>query len=306
MTEIKLKAGETIPMLNGTYTAPFAGVYSVSNSGVIMVSKIEDKLYNAENSITFPNGSILVYTKTVDAETLRGIYPTRDSDITQKCDEVLNWVREKYNLTDSECDDIYLAGGAIRSLIIGEDVRDFDIFVTCNSLKVKLIKLAKENSYGYVSDNAITHYTLFGQVQIITTATGYPWDIVAEFDFVMNQNYYYKYLATLTDNPLKIGCRDTILAKKLTINQNCRNKLGTLARLIKFIERGYTPPSKFDMVALGIAISKLNPITTLTELVSESKLYLNVEEVSTLCDGTILETCTDEEFEALNNRGSGL
>lgn len=291
MTEIRLKAGESIPMLNGLYTAPFDGIYSVSPSGIILAEKVD---------VGF------VPIKWVNKDELHNLYPTRDQDIVQKCDEVLNWVREKYNLTDSECDDIYLSGGCIRSLIIGEEVRDYDIFVTGTILKDKLIRLAKENSYGYVSDNAITHYSSFGQIQVITTATGYPWDIVAEFDFVMNQNYYYKYLATLGDNPLKVGCRDTILAKKLTINQNCRNKLGTLARLVKFMERGYLPPSKVDIISLGIAISKLNPITTLTELVSESKLYLNVDEVSTLCDGTILATCSEEEFEALNNRGSGL
>lgn len=221
-------------------------------------------------------------------------------------DKVIEQVKLKFELTEEQASQLFVAGGAIRSMILNEEVKDYDIFIENQELKAILLERAKENSC-YISDNAITYYSSLGQIQIITTKTGFPWEIIDEFDFVMNQNYYYKSLQVdgVCDG-LYITDIDTILAKKLKINLNCRNKLGTLARLSKFLERGYLPPDRMGLLSLGVAISKLEPITTLTELVNESKLYLSLEDVSTLCTEHTILPCSEDEVLGLNNRGSRL
>lgn len=287
-----LEKGQSLILPFGIFTAPISGNYSIHEDSC---------LYNPSYINIF---NIVKSSITIDSSKLEGYY----TSIPKQLDQVLEYVKDRYKLNNDTANKLYIAGGAIRSLILNEEVKDYDIFIENDEVKTLLLEESKTKCNGsYISDNAITLYSPYGQIQIITTKTGFPWEVIDEFDFVMNQNYYCPNLtvAGVCDG-LYIADIDTVMSKKLKINKHCRNKLGTLARLAKFLERGYLPPNKLDLVELGIAISKLNPITTLTELASESKLYLNAEEVSGLCDGTTLAFCSDEEIDSLNNRGSGL
>lgn len=223
-------------------------------------------------------------------------------DVSVKCKLILQRVSERFNLTKEEESKLFVAGGSIRSLILGEDVKDYDIFLTDNTLVEKF----RNTSMGFVSDNAISFYVDRTQVQIITTTTGQPMDIVNQFDFVMNQNYYYPY-AFFNQDVLYIKDEETILTKSLKVNMNCRNKLGTLARINKFAERGYKVPSKTDLLGLGIALTKLPEVKTLTNLKEESKLYLSSDDCYELMDNQSIEMASySEVLSFTGNRGSGL
>ncbi len=163
----------------------------------------------------------------------------------------------------------YIAGGAIRSLTLGEDIKDVDIFLRDKSLIDRL----KELDGVFVSSNAISFYLDKVQYQIITTITGSPKEVINEFDFIMNMNYYDPYYdVCYREN------REIIHSKMLDFNPKCRNKLGTLARLEKFLNRGYITPNRNSILELGVALTQQEPVTTFEELEKQSKLYFSKEQ----------------------------
>ena len=165
----------------------------------------------------------------------------------------------------------FITGGAIRSLILGEEVKDVDIF--CEDEETLNAFINSFLIIGINSENAIT-FTLKGtQFQIIKVKTGSPMEVIGEFDFIMNMNYYH-----FLTNETYIESLYVIKDKRLEINPKCRNKLGTLARLEKFLNRGYKIGSRKGLLELGTQISKLDPIDTFTKLENESKLYITFEE----------------------------
>lgn len=179
-------------------------------------------------------------------------------------------------IPESILSNCFIAGGAIRSLVLGEDIKDVDIFCrTPEDLANMIESLRYGPRVGSIieTENAVS-FTLNGtQFQIIKVKTGTPEEVIGEFDFIMNMNYY-----DFSTNSVYHKSLMTIYDKKLEINPNCRNKLGTLARLEKFLSRGYKIGSRTSLLRLGTQISALDPIKTFTELENESKLYVSFEE----------------------------
>ena len=196
---------------------------------------------------------------------------------------------------------LFIAGGSIRSLILDEPIKDVDIFITHESVigNIKDLLLGR----GLFSDNAINLYMWSNslgvvKVQIITTETGLPQEVINQFDFTMNMNYY-----DISSNSIYVHSMEDILSKTLRVNKNCRNKLGTLARIVKFTKRGYELTSKENLLELGCQISRMEPISTFKELEAESRLYFSGDDYDSI-DFVEKDVLSTAKFESLRV-GSG-
>ncbi|GIN67056.1 hypothetical protein J41TS2_24770 [Bacillus sonorensis] len=140
----------------------------------------------------------------------------------------------------------YLAGGAIYSLYNNQIPKDYDFFLTDESLVKELrrffdngtlkykngVKIGKYNDLILVyTDNAIS----IGDYQIITRWVGDPEDVIEEFDFKHNMFYY-------IDSEIKTLVDWSYLEdNKLRYNEKrARDICGTIIRIKKFVERGFT------------------------------------------------------------------
>lgn len=174
----------------------------------------------------------------------------------------------------------YFAGGCIRSLVYGEKPKDYDIYLTKQSVADALLALEKDISLDldivynvFKESKMLNSYTLYGpdkevlaatdgkyqgkgtQYQLIYIEAGSPEDTVAAFDFTMNQNFYYK-------GNLYIHDRPSIMDKQLRINPVARNVFDTHHRTFKFMERGFKAPPKADITKMAMSLSQMEPIRT--------------------------------------------
>lgn len=175
-------------------------------------------------------------------------------------------------------EDMFIAGGCIRSVLEGETPKDIDIFFKSNVDLEKVRNMFKlDLPHTFITDNAIS-LTIEGiKYQFITTCKGTPLDVINEFDFTMNMNYF-----DFEKNQLYIQDKMAIFDKQLKVNLNCRNKLGTLSRIAKFVNRGYKIPSQMNLLELGVQLTKENEIKDFETMQSESRLFINEDDYDSL------------------------
>ena len=176
------------------------------------------------------------------------------------------------NLTitnDDFYDQVFLAGGAIRSLMLGEPVKDVDLWLPNKDL----VGWLETHISGFISSNAINFHSQGMEYQIITRNTAPPEEMIDAFDFKMNQNYY-----SYKDDKLVIRHPESIRNMTLDVNPDCRNKIGTLARIAKFVARGYKLPSRIDLLRLGVGIAQNGSIDTFDQLEDRSQLFLSEKD----------------------------
>ena len=173
---------------------------------------------------------------------------------------------------ESLLENAFIAGGAIRSIMEKEAPSDYDIFLKNDSLVDRI-----RGSGVFTSENAVTFYCNEHKIQVITNEFGKPSKIVGEFDFTMNMNYYCP-----VQKRIVITHPVDVFNRTLRINPKCRNKVGTLVRIHKFLERGYKLQNRMDLVQIAIDISKLEPIKTIDELVRHSRLYFSDDDLKTM------------------------
>lgn len=174
----------------------------------------------------------------------------------------------------------YIAGGCIRSMILKEDIKDIDIFFKADNELFDLLRKAK---IGFATSNAITFNIASNKFQLCFTHVDKPDVVVDQFDYTFNINYY-----DPVSHKLRIEDISAIKEKRLVVNRDCRNPLGTLGRLHKFVERGYQIPSKMDLMFLAVAISE-KELVSFEDLETESKLYFSREEYNSVCSWLTLE-----------------
>ena len=180
----------------------------------------------------------------------------KERKMKEKLQDHLNKVYKYINIEDSNFNkkDFYIAGGCIRSMILNEEVKDVDIFITKEVDVEKFLSHVKEEhcferSF-FISDNAV-NFTIHGiKYQIVTTVQNSPKKLIDEFDFTINMNYYENNSEPYIEN------KQHILDKQLKFNLKCRNRLGTLSRVTKFVERGYKVPTKVDFLELGTLLTR--------------------------------------------------
>lgn len=163
-------------------------------------------------------------------------------------------LKEVYNDYEPMADIIkehcFVAGGALRSLIEDEKVRDLDIyFKSPEGLELFLAKyreVEKDYAISFISDtaNALTLQAFRNGkkpvVQFIKLTTGYPLDVVSRFDFTNSMGYYD--IATGVCNIEKMY--DAVQKKELVYNPSCLSKAMAMKRVIKFVKQGYTISNK--------------------------------------------------------------
>jgi len=191
---------------------------------------------------------------------------------------------------------LFIAGGSIRSLVNNEVPKDYDIFCRTPEGLEKLKEILKDIQK-YSSLNAIGHTSLTGKdIQFILCEIGSPEKIIGEFDFMMNMNYY----DPKEDN---LVIHYAAYDKKLRVNSKARNVLGTLARISKFVARGYECPDATDLVTLGIRASKMEPVVKTSQLVQHCRLASCIS--STVIFNNDLEEDYDISSLEITLRGSG-
>jgi hypothetical protein len=141
----------------------------------------------------------------------------------------------------------FIGGGAIYSLYNGQEPKDYDFFVTeerfarvihtAFSLNPNLkfrggVKVGSfKGLHMVVTDNAIS----IGKFQIITRWVGTPYEVIGQFDFKHNMFYYQNGRVETVSNWSFLD------DNKLRYNHDrARDICGTIIRVKKFVERGFT------------------------------------------------------------------
>ena len=139
----------------------------------------------------------------------------------------------------------FIAGGAIRSLIEGTEVNDFDIYFTDLSYAMYVIDRFKQCNfiqYKAETNNAFTFRAkIHGRwqlVQIIIKQSGTPENVIGHFDFTNCMGYY------SPNNDSLVIAKDmskSIESKELVFNLKANTSpLNILKRGKKFKDAGYT------------------------------------------------------------------
>lgn len=189
-------------------------------------------------------------------------------NVKSKCRELIDNLRVVFK-DEIFYEDAYIAGGCIRSMILDEHIKDVDIFLKSS----RAISYLKGLKLGFESANAITFYLDGMRYQIIINTTGLPKEVIGEFDFTVNMSSY----DYITDE-LYIESEEDIKAKQLTFNPKCRNKIGSLGRLTKFVNRGYKIPDRLNILQIGVDLTECSPISTFEELEIQSRFHFSEDD----------------------------
>ena len=193
----------------------------------------------------------------------------------------LKEIKEEVSLIVTETDlldQMFIAGGAIRSLLIGDKVSDYDIFFKTQEALEKFVAHMEYRQYEYKSNNSIGLFSSTGKhLQFIIVTSGSPESVVGEFDFTCNQSFY-----NFSEELLNVHTDS--YSRNLRINPNARNTMGTFLRIGKFLRKGYNYPPREDMVMLGIKMTQHEPITTYTDLDESSKMNFIEKEMDKVND----------------------
>lgn len=155
---------------------------------------------------------------------------------------------------------VFLAGGAIRSIISGDNISDFDLFVPSKEAAIELAnKMVKDkdravNEKGllpgaYETDNAFTLVQYKPSIQIIHRWTfDDPCKCIESFDFTIAQAAIWWEGADAEHGKWQSCVSDSyypdLAAKRLIYTAPVRNEEagGSLLRVLKFYQKGYRIP----------------------------------------------------------------
>lgn len=178
---------------------------------------------------------------------------------------------------------MFIAGGSIRSMVRDEKIADYDVFLRDTDGIQELKEALAYRQVLYESKNSIGLITSTGKhIQFIICATGSPSEVVGEFDFTCNMNYFEfrKINEFVGDEGSELFIHPDTSISQLKINPDARNAMGTFLRIGKFLKKGFEYPSRADMVKLGVKLSKLEPIEAYSDLDNQSRMSFNDEEVA--------------------------
>ena len=167
---------------------------------------------------------------------------------------------------------MFVAGGCIRSMVRDQKIADYDIFLPDEGSVQELREALAYRQVMYQSKNSIGLLSASGKhIQFIVCAVGTPEQIVSEFDFTCNMSHF-------SFGTSELVIHSDSLSNQLVINPNARNVMGTFLRVGKFVNKGYAYPSRLDMIALGIKLTKHDPIDKYSELEESSRMAFSESE----------------------------
>lgn len=152
----------------------------------------------------------------------------------------------------------YIAGGCFKDIFNNKKPKDIDIFFNnCDDFEnaEDYFDKSKEYKYVYSSDNAYCykHLKTGIYVDIICKIYGKPEDVIEQFDFSITKYAYYKekekYVSVFNDFYFK-----HLENKVLCFNGEIPYPVHTLKRLVRYIQRGYSPT--FDSLCCLVSAIK--------------------------------------------------
>lgn len=145
-------------------------------------------------------------------------------------------------------DDIYIAGGAIRDLVNGKVPKDYDFYIT-NVTSAQAIKILVGKKYIFNVNGNLDTYINGYRINMVFTPEFClkPQDLLKQFNFFQNMNFYHKGVLSL-DGFVK--------SKELIVNPNSAYPLGTLMKIPRMVELGYT----IDSAEMAFLLSKVLPL----------------------------------------------
>lgn len=166
----------------------------------------------------------------------------------------------------------YIAGGAIRSAIRGEIINDVDVFFydddSLNTFVNHVFELIEnnkiDNSWNVIqTENALSFEhskNLYPNVQFIKLHTAMPSQMIGEFDFTFNMNYfipssYYLYVEDL----------EAIEEKKLKVNISNCSIINTFFRMMRFMNQGWLI-SGYTLSDMAILLSRVEEMSSREEV----------------------------------------
>lgn len=144
----------------------------------------------------------------------------------------------------------FIAGGAIRCLLMDQTIKDFDVYFKDDISRDKYLDLFNrgmdgtkgfEVHYNNSTKYAHTYYSFADVFQIIHKYAGDPLKMIEKFDFTNCMAYYDIKTEELFIHPKMI---EAIEFKRLAMNEGCFNPVFSIKRFIKFNEQGFKPDSK--------------------------------------------------------------
>ena len=156
----------------------------------------------------------------------------------------------------------YIAGGAIASLVLGEEPKDYDIwfenpedyFNAVNSLSNNFRKLLELQGHTPSTTSKYATSIKIGgiDVQLVQSRMGAPEVVVPTFDFKHTQSWMKR------DGTMSVD-EEFIKRKQLVfVPGNFSHPVNTMQRVNKFARRGYDIPFETTK-ALMMEITKLDP-----------------------------------------------
>lgn len=153
----------------------------------------------------------------------------------------------------------YFAGGCVVDLVLGDEVRDYDVFLKTEEAAVKTREFfsvpANRNEFvKVVTDNAVTFVVDGVPFQVITRFYGPTERVFKSFDFTHCKSFYDPHTNTLTYD-------EDIIKNKVLVYDGMKDEftLNTLKRLCKFVSRGWVPTNE-TILNLHRAIQNRPPI----------------------------------------------
>jgi len=169
--------------------------------------------------------------------------------VRKKMMEIENTLPEKFrHQFKANC---FLAGGAIRSILVGKRVKDWDIFFNSDSDRITGFLQELGNTYGhpnliiqYKSDNALSVLINGTMVQFIGKKySGTPDHVIGRFDFTNSMGYYDYANDNLTISPeMQKSCEN----KELVFNDEAFSPKLSPKRAKKFIDDDWDYSPEFD------------------------------------------------------------
>ncbi len=162
----------------------------------------------------------------------------------------------------------FIAGGAIRSALLNEPIKDYDIFFdnshSPDDAARYLDQAIEANVQGATHipfkrhfQTANAHSFIFEfagqkhQIQFVKKFYGNPMDVVNKFDFTHSMAYYQPNGIIYVDDKMKTAL-DT---KSLVFNVDCYSPTHSTGRAAKFLKRGWTI-DKASLQLMAYAVGK--------------------------------------------------
>lgn len=158
-------------------------------------------------------------------------------------DGVYDELRSHMDMSDAMdkafLDKSYIAGGAIVSLVLDEEPKDYDFWFTdysafLDSILAMKLEPTRRSKYS-------TSYVLPSgkEIQLVKSRIGQPADVAGSFDFKHTHCYYMP-----SRNEL-VYDEEFIKKKQLVfVPGNLCHPVNTFQRALKFVRRGYTMPNQ--------------------------------------------------------------